>query len=550
MTHHSRPDGSPYPPEECPIRSTIVDGHPHQGEEFFWHKDGTGFPIEFTSTPIVENGDITGAVITFRDISERKRAEVALMQAKQQAEESEVRFRQSLEFLPVPIAVADSKGRMIFLNKQFVDIYGYTLQDIQTIPQWFVLAYPDSEYRAAILKEWETDIENAVKNSAPTQVREYRVVCKTGEVKTVEFSAYFEGDLAIGLFRDTSDRKYTEGITRLRLRLWEFSVLCPVEELMQKALDEICNITGSTIGFYHFVEEDQNNLSLRAWSTRTQAEFCKAEGVGMHYPISEAGVWVDCIRERKPVIHNDYASLPHRKGMPEGHAAVVRELVVPTMRGGWVVSILGVGNKPSDYNERDIELVSYIADVIWTIVEYKQAEERIHQLNSQLERLAMTDELTGLANRRSFFLQGEAEIQRVLRFPAPLSLLMLDIDRFKSINDTYGHAAGDLVLQRIADTLRVHIRETDVVARLGGEEFGILLLYTQAADAVELTERLRLAVEQESYEFQGQRISATISVGVAEYCSDMPDLDAMLRKADAAMYQAKSQGRNQVVCLD
>ncbi len=543
--------GSDNPINRAAFRKFIEGGYKSTNDETV-EEDRLGNPVWFLSNTIgiVENGFLVRLWGTSIDFTERKRVEAALMQAKQQAEESEVRFRQSLELSPVPTALTDSKGRLIFLNKQFIDTYGYTLQDIQTIPQWFVLAYPDSEYRAVVLKEWETDVEDAVKNHVLTPVREYRVVCKTGEVKTVEVSAYFEGDLAIGLFHDVSDRKYTEGITQLRLRLWEFSVSHPVEELMQKALDEICNITGSPIGFYHFVEEDQNMLSLQAWSTRTQAEFCKAEGAGMHYPISEAGVWVDCIRERKPVIHNDYASLPDRKGMPEGHAAVVRELVIPTMRGGRVVSILGVGNKPFDYNEQDIKLVSYIADIVWTIVEHKQAEERIHQLNNRLERLAMTDELTGLANRRSFFLQGEAEIQRVLRYPAPLSLLMLDIDRFKSINDTYGHAVGDLILQRIADTLRVHIRETDVVARLGGEEFGILLLCTQAAGAVELAERLRLAVEQESYEFQGQRIRATISVGVAEYRSDMPDLDAVLHKADAAMYQAKSQGRNQVVCLD
>ena len=542
--------GSDNPVNRAVFRKLIEGGYKSTNDETI-EQDGLGNPVWFLNNTIgiVENGFLVRLWGTSIDITERKRAEVALMQVKQQAEEGEARFRQSLEFSPVPIALADSKGKLTYLNKQFVDTYGYTLQDIQTIPQWYVLAYPDSGYRAVVLKEWETDIEYAVKNNVPTPVREYRVICKTGEVKTVEISVYFEGDLAIGLFHDISDRKYTEGITQLRLQLWEFSVSHPVEELMQKALDEIDAITGSSIGFYHFVEEDQNMLSLQAWSTRTRAEFCKAEGAGMHYPISEAGVWGDCVREKRPVIHNDYASLPHRKGMPEGHAAVVRELVVPTTRGGQVVSVLGVGNKSSDYNERDVDLVSYIADVVWTIIERKQAEERIRQLNNRLERLAMTDELTGLANRRSFFLQGEEEIQRIQRYPASLSLIMLDVDRFKNINDTYGHAVGDRALQHIANVLRLHIRETDVVARLGGEEFGILLPCTQAADAVKLAERLRRAVETEGCEFQRQTIHVTISMGVAEYRADMLNLDAVLRNADAAMYQAKSQGRNRVVCL-
>jgi diguanylate cyclase (GGDEF)-like protein/PAS domain S-box-containing protein len=155
---------------------------------------------------------------------------------------------------------------------------------------------------------------------------------------------------------------------------------------MQQALDEIGHATASPIGFYHFVEPDQKTLSLQAWSTRTEKEFCKAEGKGMRYSIDQAGVWVDCVRQRKPVIHNDYASLPHRKGLPDGHAEVIRELVVPVLRQERVVSILGVGNKPTDYDDKDVELVAYIADVVWEIVRRKRAEEKLLQLSRAVEQ--------------------------------------------------------------------------------------------------------------------------------------------------------------------
>jgi signal transduction histidine kinase len=105
----------------------------------------------------------------------------------------------------------------------------------------------------------------------------------------------------------------------------------------------------------------------------------------MHYSLDKAGVWGDCVRQRQPVIHNDYAALPHRKGLPPGHAEVRRELVVPTMRDGRIVSILGVGNKPTDYDEQDIELVDYVADVIWNIIERKRAEEQLQAYQRQLE---------------------------------------------------------------------------------------------------------------------------------------------------------------------
>jgi len=347
---------------------------------------------------------------------------------------------------------------------------------------------------------------------------------------------------------DIAARKRAEEIIRLRLRLWEFAANHPVAQLMQKALDEIEVLTGSQVGFYHFVDEDQNSLSLQAWSTRTQEQFCKAEGEGLHYPIDQAGVWVDCVRERRPVIHNDYASLKHRKGMPPGHAEVVRELVVPTLREGKIVAILGIGNKKSDYDQQDEEQVTHIAEIVWSIVEHHRAEEQIRLLNGQLEHLAMTDELTGLANRRAFFIRGGEEIKRARRYQVPLSLIMLDIDEFKNINDTYGHESGDLVLQRTADTLLKSVRVVDSVARLGGEEFSVLLPNTHSEDAVKLAERLRLAVEAQSCPVRKERsVCVTTSIGVAAYSEDTEDLDALLRNADIALYQAKNQGRNRLI---
>jgi diguanylate cyclase (GGDEF)-like protein len=350
--------------------------------------------------------------------------------------------------------------------------------------------------------------------------------------------------------RGITARERAEALLGVRLILWEYAADHSTRELMQKALDEIEALTNSRIGFYHFVEEETHALTLQAWSTATSQDFCKAEGAEMHYSIDQAGVWVDCIYQRQPVIHNDYASLPHRKGMPAGHAEVIRELVVPTMRAGKIVSILGVGNKPTEYDENDIELVAYIADVIWTIVLQKRAAEKITQLNNKLEQLAMTDELTGLANRRAFFILGSHEVKQAARYQLPLSLIMLDIDKFKDINDNHGHETGDLILQMLAKTIKKGIRGVDVAARLGGEEFAVLLPSTHAAGAAVTAERLRLAVMKKYILHQGRKIAITISAGVAEYNKEKSDLDILLRNADVAMYQAKEEGRNQVVVFE
>ncbi|MEW6263689.1 MAG: GAF domain-containing protein [Thermodesulfobacteriota bacterium] len=160
-----------------------------------------------------------------------------------------------------------------------------------------------------------------------------------------------------------------------------------MEELLRQTLDEVGWLVGSPIGFFHFVEPDQETLSLQAWSTATRERFCQAQGQGLHYRIDQAGVWVDCVRQRGPVVHNDYRSLPHKKGMPEGHAPVIRELVVPIFRQDLIVAILGVGNKAGDYTAQDIEVVSYLADVAWEIVKAKRTEESLKESEEKYQTL-------------------------------------------------------------------------------------------------------------------------------------------------------------------
>ena len=189
------------------------------------------------------------------------------------------------------------------------------------------------------------------------------------------------------LQQELAERKLVENIMQARLRLLEFANSHSLDELLTATLDEIEALTGSDIGFYHFLEADQKTLSLQNWSTNTLKNMCTAAGKGSHYDINQAGVWVDSIKERHPVIHNDYASLPHRQGMPEGHAPVVREVVVPIFRGTLIKAIIGVGNKATNYNGSDIEIVSQLGDLSWDIVERKRAEEA---LSSNLQELQET----------------------------------------------------------------------------------------------------------------------------------------------------------------
>ena len=189
---------------------------------------------------------------------------------------------------------------------------------------------------------------------------------------------------------DITERRRLDSILKTRNSILELSYHCSLDELLQKTLDEVEILSKSKISFFHFVEEDQVTLSLQTWSTNTLLKMCKAEGKGQHYPIDQAGVWVDCIAARSAVIHNDYLSLPHRKGLPVGHASVIRELVVPIFRNEKIVAILGVGNKESNYDQTDVQSICEIADILWDIVERKKGEEALRESNEFNQSLLQT----------------------------------------------------------------------------------------------------------------------------------------------------------------
>ena len=160
------------------------------------------------------------------------------------------------------------------------------------------------------------------------------------------------------------------------------------------------------------------------------------------------------------------------------------------------------------------------------------------------EEAAFTDHLTGLANRRRFERQLEREVGRVLRFERPFSLLMVDIDNFKNLNDTFGHDAGDDAIRRISRVLREGTRGIDLAARIGGEEFAVLLVETSKSGGLDVAERLRLAIKALETP-AGGRITA--SFGVAECPTDAQTASGILKAADVALYEAKRNGRDRVM---
>ncbi|WP_243310407.1 diguanylate cyclase [Fundidesulfovibrio agrisoli] len=175
----------------------------------------------------------------------------------------------------------------------------------------------------------------------------------------------------------------------------------------------------------------------------------------------------------------------------------------------------------------------------------QEAMANLREAEAELTTRADTDMLTGLCNRRRFSEIVNAEIARALRYERPLSLILMDMDHFKLVNDTWGHPVGDEVLREVSGRVRHSARSSDFVARLGGEEFAVLLPETTLEDAVALAERIRQAVSCRPAHMVGaQELNCTLSLGVAEVCPSIQDFSALYKAVDEALYRAKRQGRN------
>lgn len=172
------------------------------------------------------------------------------------------------------------------------------------------------------------------------------------------------------------------------LRMVDGSTL---DEIIQHGLDESVRLSGSHIGYFHFVNADQQTIRMHTWSTGTRKICTTVEAT--HYPIAVAGIWVDCVHRREPVIHNDYASEPHRKGLPQGHVALRRDLGVPMFEDGQIVAVMGVGNKDLPYDQDDIDLAQLLAGTIWSIVQRKRSHEQLlEQVAARTEELRLRNE--------------------------------------------------------------------------------------------------------------------------------------------------------------
>jgi diguanylate cyclase (GGDEF)-like protein/PAS domain S-box-containing protein len=421
-------------------------------------------------------------------------------QAEQGLRESEERYRMLVEQASDWIFITDSDGKYLEVNSAGCKMLGYTRDEIMQLTMHDITKFPS-----------EKSLHFNELQEGDASISECELICKDGSLKYVEISARQLPDGRLqGIARDMTERKRVEDKLRHLSRAVENS---PASIVITDINGRIEYVNPKYTAMTGFAFDDV--LGKTSPNTFGSGE-AHSEIHSEHWQISgSAREWHGEMLNRK------------KNGASYWEAVSISPI--------------------TDLNGTITHLIIVTED----ITARKEAEEKIKRLNAGLEELAMTDYLTNLYNRRYFMQRGEEDLKRTKRSNQPLALLMMDIDEFKNVNDTYGHEAGDMALQQVAAALKSSLREVDILGRMGGEEFAVLLPNTSLVEAVPLAERVRHVIAATPIEILSGdshiTITITISMGVAAFTKEISTIDDLLRNADAALYQAKRNGRNRVI---
>jgi diguanylate cyclase (GGDEF)-like protein len=313
------------------------------------------------------------------------------------------------------------------------------------------------------------------------------------------------------------------------------NMVSTLDQVLKLILEKTIELLGVEKGSLLLVNEETDMMELKV-IIGVDARETVTRSTRLRVGDGIAGL---ALRQGVPIAVNDGHKNPQFKQLLPADAGIRNLLCVPLILNNRKVGVVNLTNKltGAGFTENDKTLVATMASQAAITIE-----------NARLYNLAIFDGLTNLHVARYFHLYLEKELQRCRRYGGQVSLVMCDLDRFKSVNDTYGHQVGDLVLQKVAQVVRDAVRSIDVAARYGGEEFAVILPETDLEGANTFAERLRVKVESAPVPFRGRTLPVTVSVGVASFPAHPATSKAQLvAVADRALYDAKHGGRNRVV---
>lgn len=455
-----------------------------------------------------------------------------------------IQLKDIMDFSPVAMGWSTDEMRIEYVNRQFIEFFGYTLDDLIDLETWYRLAYPDEHYRASVIDPWREKVVQARQNKTSPPELEADITCKDGSVLSVIIRIAWVGHRRMVSFTNITERKRHESRNKAHGAMLEMvardtdltNILTAiVRHIESEDKSSRCSIMLADMDGRHLLVGAAPSLPLFFNQAANGIEI--GIGVGSCGTAAALGkrVIVEDIQTHE--YWRDFRDLAKEAGV---HSCWSEPILSSEGKVLGTFAIYHV--QPHSPQAEDFERIDFATNLAAIAIENR----RVHD---ELERQAHSDYLTGLNNRRHFLSLAENELDRTLRYDRELSILMFDIDHFKLINDTYGHKIGDVVLKRLAVVCQATLRNIDIIGRIGGEEFAVLLPETGCEQAVEAAERLRATFAATKVTLDGGLpLHFTASFGVVNLDDKEANIDTLLNLADQALYQAKNQGRNRV-CL-